>query len=114
MTNSDAYTCDSERFDVVPMPNGYKITAHYEAFIESNRQENELDQIEIQVEKIGQHLKRRIYGETIQAADQHASELVQATSDEWIKNGTKPFTLMTRFGKVQIQRQQLRKKTQKQ
>lgn len=101
----------ADQIQVVSTPNGYKITAHYEVFIESARDENELDQIEGQVEKVGQELKRRLYGRTLQAADQKATELAQNLSDEWIKNGTKPFTIMTRFGKVEIQRQQLRKKT---
>lgn len=82
-----------DNFQVVSTPNGYKVTAHYEVFIDSDRQVNELDQIEDQVEKIGQHFKRRLYGETLEAADQHATELALATSEELTKNGKKPFTL---------------------
>jgi len=101
----------TDHIQVTAVPNGYKVSAQFEVFIESARQENEPDQIEEQVEAIGQHFKRRLYAETLEAADQNAAELVQRTSDEWTKNGKKPFTFVARFGKVTIQRQQLRKKT---
>jgi hypothetical protein len=90
--------------------NAYHVTGTFQCQIPVNATDNELDQIERQVDHLGQQFKRHLCQTTLETADDRCSELLQQAQPDLIKNGKPPFTIVTKFGAVHPKRQRLRQK----
>ena len=64
----------------------------------------ELDQIVDLADHIGQLLKQKIATVTIECADQRAAQLVQEVAPHLHKHGRRPFTIITPYGRLQVDR----------
>ena len=93
---------------VTPTENGFRLEGNFHALVHVNNTDNELDQIETQIEQIGQQLKRDLCRQTLETADERNIQILQKTQSQLIKNGKPPFTIVTKFGEVKLKRQQLR------
>jgi len=76
----------------------------------------ELDQIESEIETIGQEFKRQLTQHVLETADNRIAEVAQAANPNLHKHGSRPFTIVARYGEVTFKRQRLfdPKKPQKQ
>ena len=68
---------------------------------------HELDQIEVEIEKAGQEFKRQVTRHTLEAADRRIAEVAQVANPDFHKHGTRPFTIVARYGDVTFDRQRL-------
>jgi hypothetical protein len=68
---------------------------------------HELDQIEAEIEIIGQEFKRQLTRHVLEAADRRIVEVVQIANTDFHKHGTRPFSIVARYGTVTFQRQRL-------
>jgi len=87
---------------------GWHIVGSFHADLTVNDHDNELDQIEKQIEQIGQQIKRELCQTTLERADERNVQLLQKTQPHLHKNGKSPFTIVTKFGEVPLKRQRLR------
>ena len=63
---------------------------------------HELDQIESEVEHVGQEFKRQLTRQVLEAADRRLAEVAQAANSCLHKHGTRPFTIVARYGEVKF------------
>ena len=68
---------------------------------------HELDQIEAEIEQAGQEFKRQVTRHTLEAADRRIAEVAQVANPDFHKHGTRPFTIVARYGDVNFDRQRL-------
>jgi len=68
---------------------------------------NELDHIEQRIEQLGQQFKRVVCRETLETADANNARLFQLAQPRLRKNGKPTFTIITRFGRIPMQRQRM-------
>jgi len=68
---------------------------------------SELDQIVDLSDQIGQRVKQAIATATIQEADQRAARLAQDVAPSCHKHGKRPFTILTPYGRLKVNRQRL-------
>jgi hypothetical protein len=68
---------------------------------------SELDQIVDLADHIGQLLKQQIATATIREADRRAAKLAQEVAPHCHKHGTRPFTIITPYGRLKVNRQRL-------
>lgn len=65
------------------------------------------DQLQRQVEQVGQQIKREIYASLLQQVEQQIANQFQLANPKLQRRGSRPYTLVTLFGKVPIQRTRL-------
>ena len=70
--------------------------------------ERELDESIELADHAGQFVKQELAKTALEYGDQRAAELAQQAAPHLHKNGTRPFTFITPFGEVKVQRQRLR------
>jgi len=103
--NNNGYNLECK---VTPTENGWYVVGNFYADLAISDQDNELDQIEKQIDQIGQQIKRDLCRTTLETADERNSQLVQKIQPTMIKNGKPPFTIVATFGEVKLKRQRLR------
>jgi hypothetical protein len=87
--------------------NEYHLIGTFHAIVPINDATNPLDQVEKQIEHIGQQFKRHLCRETLEAADEQYVQMFKQTTPHLIRNGDAPFTIVTRFGEVALRRKRL-------
>jgi len=68
---------------------------------------HELDQIESKIEQAGQAFKRQLTRHVLEAADRRVTEVAQTANPCLHKHGSRPFTIVARYGDVTFDRQRL-------
>jgi hypothetical protein len=91
----------------------YSVAGTFQFQLATTLDVHELDQIEAAIEKVGQELKRQLTQHVVEAADRRVVEVAQVANPELHKHGTRPFTIVTRYGEVKFQRQRLFNPTRK-
>ena len=87
--------------------NLYHVTGTFQCQLVVPFDGDELDQIESKIEKAGQEFKRQLTRQLLENADQRIAEVAQVANPQLHKHGTRPFTIVARYGEVQFQRQRL-------
>jgi len=93
--------------------NHYTLAGTFQCHIGTSFGVHELDQIEAEIEKIGQEFKRQATQHVLEAADRRVAEVARVANPELHKHGTRPFTIVARYGDVTFQRQRLFNPTKK-
>lgn len=65
------------------------------------------DQLQRQVDRMGQQIKREVYGQILQEVEQRITAQFQMANPSLQRRGCRSYTLVAPFGKVQIQRSRL-------
>jgi hypothetical protein len=92
---------------VITSESGYEIVGNFRCVISKNANINELDPIEQHIEQLGQQFKRIVCRETLEAADENNVRLFRLAQPRLRKNGKSPFTIITRFGRIRLNRQRM-------
>ena len=87
--------------------NQYSVSGTFPCQRSSPFDVHELDQIEAEVEKIGQKFKRQLTQQVLETADRRIAEVAQVAHPDLHKHGTRPFTIVARYGEVTLHRQRL-------
>ena len=87
--------------------NHYSAVGTFQIQISTTFDIHELDQIESEIEKAGQEFKRQFTRQVLEAADCRIAEVAQVANTDYHKHGTRPFTVVARYGEVTFQRQRL-------
>ena len=94
--------------------NQYSVDGTFQCSLFSPFDTHELDQIESEIEKIGieseiekigQEFKRQLTQQILETADHRIAEVAQTANPGFHKHGTRPFTIVARYGDVTFQRQ---------
>lgn len=86
---------------VVSQNNQYILAGTFQGRLVVDPALNELDQIEAEIEALGQEFKRQITRHTLETADS------QIANPDLHKHGSRPLTIVGRYGKVRFKRQRL-------
>ena len=87
--------------------NQYSVDGTFQCSLFSPFDVHELDQIESEIEKIGQAFKRQLTQQILETADHRIAEVAQTANPGFHKHGTRPFTIVARYGEVTFRRQRL-------
>jgi len=83
------------------------LTGSFDVRVDIAPSTSELDQIVDLADHIGQRLKQHIATATINEADRRATRLVQEVAPHCHKHGSRPFTIITPYGRLKVNRQRL-------
>ena len=87
--------------------NHYSTVGTFQIQISPTFDIHELDQIEAEIEQVGQEFKRQLTRHVLEAADCRIAEVAQVANSDYHKHGTRPFTVVARYGDVTFERQRL-------
>lgn len=91
----------------VAVENGYFVSGQFQCFIPVVGAGNKLEQIERQVEQAGQRFKRIVCVQTLEADDQQNVKQFRCANGRLRKHGKSPFTIITKSGRIKIERQRM-------
>jgi len=91
----------------------FTVAGTFEFQLATSFDTHELDQIEAAIEKIGQEFKRQATRQVLEAADRRVAEVARVANPDLHKHGTRPFTIVARYGDVMFNRQRLFNPTKK-
>ncbi|MCL2348841.1 MAG: hypothetical protein FWC50_11360 [Planctomycetaceae bacterium] len=80
--------------------NHYTLAGTFQCHVGTSFDAYELDQIEAEIEKLGQEFKRQLTQHVLEAADRRVAEVAQTANPEFHKHGTRSFTIVARYGDV--------------
>jgi len=87
--------------------NHYSVVGTFQIPISVAFDAHELDHIEAKIEQAGQALKRELTRYVLEAADRRIAEVAQVANPCLHKHGSRPFTIVARYGDVTFDRQRL-------
>jgi len=87
--------------------NHYSVAGTFQCLISVSPGGHKLDQIESECEQAGQTLKRELTRHVLEAADRRIAAVAQTANPAFHKHGSRPFTIVARYGEVQFDRQRL-------
>ena len=87
--------------------NHYSVCGTFQIPISVAFDAHELDHIEAEIENAGKEFKRQVTRHVLEAADRRFAEVAQTANSSFHKHGTRPFTIVARYGDVTFDRQRL-------
>ena len=112
MTTKQQYTTNKVECKAVLNNNELQVFGTFQFSTSLDPKMNELDALIAAAEAIGQMVKERAAIMSLEESDQRATAAAQRCAQHCAKrlhkNGTRPFTIITPFGRIKVQRQRLR------